>query len=280
MSWSRAFRSSPCTLCPAFLVALVCVFAGMSAVQPPARAESISSSDFKIDIASNMAWINNSDPSVGLKLWRQTAMEQAVLASRPYIRVTNNSSRGQIRDFELNLSSFDSSAVTGVLWQAGQQGSQWKWSSARQTAVFNFDKPIDSGDNFLIRVATGPGGLYPAAYVLEQNFFAPSQSVFANPRFSEAEVAGVLGLTVYDPNAVVPGGLRSAAPLAALGQEAVVHQFDYDLQTVTIDPFKTYGQQVGITIAAVPEPSGLALMAAAAGVCVVGLAVRSGRKAG
>lgn len=264
---SRGFPRRPhirALLAGAFVVVAA---AGVGA--PTARGESIQAADFKIDIASNLAWIDNRQPAVGLKLWRQTAMEQAVLASRPYVRVTNNSAGGVIEDFQLNLRNRPATAVTGCVWDANQQASKWRWSDAAQTANFRFANPIESGDSFTIRLATGPSGTGDGIYALQQNFFAPGQPIFGEQRASGMSGFGVLGVTVYDPTRASRSTLRSlAAPTASLASDPVVaiEQFHYKLDTVVIDPYKTFGQQVGITIQAVPEPSGLALVAAAAGI--------------
>jgi hypothetical protein len=45
-----------------------------------------------------------------------------------------------------------------------------------------------------------------------------------------------------------------------------VQTFTYNLEKVVIDPYRTFGQTVGITVAAVPEPSGIALLVAAVAV--------------
>lgn len=271
MATTTSFVRSHRSVCGAVLSALasLVVLVAMST----ARGESINASDFKIDIASNMAWIDNQTPAVGLKLWRQTAMEQAVLASRPYVRVTNLSGNGAIESFQLNLRNRDATAVTGVQWNPAQEGSKWRWNQATETARFDFDKPIDSGESFTVRIATGPQIGEELAYSLQQNFFAPGQPIFGELRSSGMSGFGILGLSVYD-------GRQAAAARSAVAAFSVndivapVEQFVYPLDRVVVDPYKTFGQQVGITIQAVPEPSGLALLAAAATAGGVGLVRR------
>jgi len=254
---------------------MACLIGGLAGLPSLARGESINSSDFKIDIASNMAWIGNNQPAVGLKLWRQTAMEQSVLASRPYVRVTNNSAGGQIQNFQLDLRHRDATQVTGVMFESGEQASSWKWIDAANTTNINFSKPIDSGDSFTIRVATGPRSGGANTYSLQQNFFAQGQPIFSEQRSSGMSGFGVLGVTVYDPTRAAQSPMAAlASPLAAVtsGPVNAIDQFRYSLADVVVDPYKTYGQQVGITITPVPvpEPSTLALLAAA--VCGGGVA--------
>lgn len=265
MATSRTFASLRPVRHRSLIAALACLL-GALIVPPAAVGESISSSNFKIDIASNMAWVDNHGPALGRKLWRQTAMEQAVLSSRPYVRVTNNSTGGQLTNFQLNLQNRDSVGVTDVLLPPEQRGSQWKWSDDLHTLFVDFVKPVASGDEFTIRVVTGPNPAAPARYSLMQNFFAPGQPIFGQasaPAGSRESLSGMdgwglLGLTVYDPSRALGG--------AGAGGGNSADQFLYSLQAVAIDPYKTAGQQVGITIApvAVPEPSTAVLLTAAA----------------
>ena len=254
---------------------VACLFVGLVGGQPAVRAESIKSSDFKIDIASNMAWIENKDPAVGQKLWRQTAMEQVVLASRPYVRVTNNAAVGQIESFQLSLAARPATAVTACLWEPSQEKSRWTWNPEQETALFKFAKPVESGDSFTIRLATGPRAGGQESYSLLQNFFAPGQPIFAQTRASGMSGFGVLGVTAFDPTRIS----RSSQTASGAGDVEVIEHFTYSLASVVIDPYKTYGQQVGITVAAVPEPSTVGLLSGAMAVGVAAATFRRRRTA-
>jgi len=241
------------------VVALAVLWAGAVVGQYPARGETISAANFRIDIASNVNWIHNSNPAVAHKLWRQTAMEQAVLASRPYVRVTNLAagSDARVEQVRLNVTNMGSTAIQDVSLAPDQRDSSWKWSAASNTVFIDLDKPIPSGESVTVRMITSPGGLDPRGYTLQQNFFCPSQPSFADPRLSATNDFGVLDVLVRVPGPQDPGAVPGS-----------VKRFAYSLETVVIDPFKTAGQQVGVQIAPVPvpEPSTLVLLAAAAGV--------------
>ena len=268
--------STKSRMLPAILAAAACCTGSSLCHSKAAVAGPINASDFKIDVGLNMTWVDNaSNPYVGLYVQRLTAYERAVLNSKPYVRVSNFSQGGQLQAFELDLTARPGTAVTGVDFSADQRGSAWSWREDAKALVINFANPVVSGTSVTFRIFTGADRAQPSLYDMQQNYFCKNEAGLINGGIPvSAPGWGVIGLTVTDPTLGGGGSLR-AASTAPAGSNS----FTYDLGTATIDDYTSLNTQVGVTVAAVPEPSGLALVAGAVAIGGLGTVARRRRAA-
>jgi|GEM_PF-3258436 len=122
--------------CVAVWLGLVigCVAAGVSS---ESRAAPVTVGGFKVDIATNLLWLDNAaDPLVDLKASRQSVMQRLASDSKPCLRVINQSNL-DLFGIELDLSNANS-WINGCEWLSVSGQPTWNWDEASRTALFQF----------------------------------------------------------------------------------------------------------------------------------------------
>lgn len=218
----------------------------------PLRAGSISPSDIRVEIATNLVWLDNiTNPVVGVLDGQQNFFDRLVTEASPLLRITNLSTDKRFIGGQLGLQNSAAQIVNIEFIQAPGK-TNWFWSGpdasvAINHAHFQFINPLMPGQTASMRFTTAER---VAGYTMEQNLFSNL------PQYGILSVGVDKSLSTdpvqFDPVTGAPIGLP------------IVPGFSFDLSTV---PERRYGSNAGVyavEIVPIPEPTGFVLAGAAA----------------
>jgi len=240
-----------------------------------ARAESLTSAAYRIDIANNLVWYDNQgQPIVQATASRLSVLQRWNLQSQPNVRITNMSNEISLVGVQLDLSN-SASKIISCTWLETPGEAGWNWDDATASAYFQFHDPIAPGGVVSMRLGTAarttdPSGLVmassglPLAYTMNQTFFHPCIAGCVDTNMSYGEFT-VFSRPASDtsPPKFDPTGLPVGDDL----MQQTVNLGDYPLTSADIaDPAAGTS-----TVVPVPEPHTIALAASAAAVAAVRL---------
>lgn len=240
-----------------------------------ARAESLTSAAYRIDIANNLVWYDNQgQPIVQATASRLSVLQRWNLQSQPNVRITNTSSDISLVGVQLDLSN-SAAKVISCTWLDTPGEAGWNWDDATTSAYFQFHDPIAPGGVVSMRLGTAarttdPSGLVmgagnvPLTYTMNQTFFHPcfAGCVDTNMSYGAFTVfsrpASETTPPVFDPTGLPVGD-------------------DLMQQTVNLGDYPLTGADIAdpaggaSTVVPVPEPHTIALAASAAAVAAARL---------
>lgn len=236
------------------------LLAFVACCRSPAVADVISADSYKLEIATNLVWLDNrTDPVVMVLSAQQNFFDRMVANSNPYLRITNLSDHSRIVGAQLNLSK-SSAKIVDCEWLEKPGEASWFWDSETlpQHAHFQFIDPILPGKSVSMRLSTAERD---DGYAMWQNLFQPGSTPLG-----ETQEYGVLSLAVHE--SVSTQQVQFDVMGNPIGITVVDPPPTYDLSTVprtTYTAVDEYALQTMVTIQPVPEPaawvSGLAALA-------------------
>jgi PEP-CTERM motif len=135
-----------------------------------AHADVITAQSFRLEIATNLVWLdNNTNPTVQLLNSQQNFFDRQVAHANPFLRITNMSDHSRIVAAELNLSN-SAAKISNVEWLETPGEAKWQWDTSNNHAMFDFVDPILPGKSASMRLTTAQQS---DSYVLNQNLFEP-----------------------------------------------------------------------------------------------------------
>lgn len=236
------------------------VLAFVACCQSPAVADVISASSYKLEIATNLVWLDNrSNPVVRVLNGQQNFFDRMVAQANPYLRITNLSDQTRLVGAQLNLAK-SSAKVVDCEWVEKPGDASWFWDT--DSAHFQFKDPILPGKSVSMRITTADRN---DGYTMWQNLFQPG-----DVPFGQIEEYGVVSLLVHESLS------RQQVQFHLSGNPINIAVVDppltYNLSTVprtTYTAIDEYALQTTATIQPVPEPSAyvsvLAALASIAG---------------
>ncbi|NBW95677.1 MAG: hypothetical protein EBR28_02840 [Planctomycetia bacterium] len=245
--------------CTAMLLAAIAASAWGSL----AHADMITAQSFRLEIATNLVWMDNrDDPTTLLLDAQQNFFDRQVANANPYLRITNLSDHSRIVSASLNLSN-SAAKVSDVEWLETPGQARWYWDTINNPnhAMFDFIDPILPGKSASMRITTAQDS---DGYVLNQNLF--------QPLFMTDGTKGQYGIVTlaiqesispqqvqFDANGDPIGPVFDPAPVYDLGNATETPRVSYGM------PANGYGIVAVATIQPVPEPGTLAMAGMAAG---------------
>ena len=256
-----------------WLVAMSAIAAGLIvASASPGRAEPLTSSAYRIDIANNLVWYDNEgQPIVQATASRLSVLQRWNLQSQPNIRITNTSNDLALVGVQLDLSNA-ASKIISCTWLDKPGEASWNWSDAMASAFFQFHDPIAPGGVVSMRLGTAARNSDPSSplrassgqtlsYTMNQTFFHPSIGGCVDTNLGYGMFT-LFSQPSSDPEPPVfdPTGL----PVGDNILQQTVNLGDYPLTP------EQAGNPAGgaTTIVSVPEPQTIAMAASA----LIGLA--------
>jgi hypothetical protein len=238
------------------------------------HAESLTSANYRIDIANNLVWYDNQgQPIVQATASRLSVLQRWNLQSQPNVRITNVSSDISLVGVQLDLSS-SAAKIISCTWLDKPGAADWNWDDASASAFFQFHDPIAPGGVVSMRLGTAarttaPSGLAlastgsPLSYSMNQTFFHPCFAGCVDTNTSYGE------FTVFSRPAseTTPPVFDAGVPVGPEIMQQTVNLGDYPLTGADIaDPAGGAS-----TVVPVPEPHTIALAASAAAVAAARL---------
>lgn len=213
-------------------------------------ADVITAQSFKLEIASNLTWLDNrNDPVVKVLSGQQNFFDRMVANANPYLRITNLSDHSRIVGAQLNLTK-SSAKIVDCEWVDKPGDASWFWDSESlpDHAHFQFIDPILPGKSVSMRLSTADRN---DGYTMWQNLFQPGETPLG-----DSEEYGVVSLLVHESLS------RQQIQFDVKGNPINIAVIDppptYDLSTVartTYTATDEYAFQSTVTIQPVPEPA-------------------------
>jgi hypothetical protein len=250
----------------AAVVACACSWGGRAA------GDVITAQSFRLEIATNMVWMENkNDPTVQILVAQQNFFDRQVANSNPCLRITNLSDHSRIVAAQLNLEN-SAAKISSVEWLETPGEARWQWDASNNHAMFDFIDPILPGKSISMRLTTAANG---AGYVMDQNLFRP---VFVMDG-TKAQY-GIVTLSVQESTSSQRVQFDSFGdPVGPTYEPAPMYDLANPIETPLLTygtPTKTYGVEAIVTIQPVPEPETLAMAGTAA--AMLGLWGLAGRR--
>lgn len=229
-----------------------------------AVADVISQQSYRLEIATNLAWLDNQeDPIVRVLAGQQNFFDRMVANANPYLRITNLSDHTRLVGAQLNLSK-SSAKVVDCEWLEKPGEAAWFWDTTTlpEHAHFQFIDPILPGKSVSMRISTAAR---EDGYTMWQNLFQTGDTPFG-----ETAEYGVMSLLVEE--SVSSQQVQFDAKGHPLGVNLLSTPLVYDLSAVPrttynafgeLNQFGEYALQTNLEIQAVPEPSAYVTAAAA-----------------
>ena len=222
---------------------------------PRAHADVITAQSFRLEIATNLVWLENkNDPSVQILDSQQNFFDRQVGQANPYLRITNLSDHSRIVGAQLNLSN-SAAKISSVEWLETPGEARWQWDASNNHAMFDFVDPILPGKSASMRLTTAQQS---DGYVLNQNLFQPLFAVDG----AKAQY-GIVTLSVqesissqrvsFDSNGDPIGPTYDPPPMYDLANPIATPRVSYGT------PVSTFGIETVASIQPVPEPGTLAM---------------------
>jgi hypothetical protein len=260
------------TLLRSISAALATLLAFVACCRSSAVADVISQQSYKLEIATNLTWLDNrNDPAVKTLSGQQNFFDRMVANANPYLRITNLSDHTRLVGAQLDLTK-SSAKIVDCEWVEKQGEAAWFWDTTTlpEHAHFQFIDPILPGKSVSMRIFTAERS---DGYTMWQNLFQTGETPFG-----ETEEYGKMSLLIEESVS------RQQVQFDAKGHPVGVNLLDaplvYDLSTVprtTYDaqePFGEYALQTSFTIQPVPEPSAFVTAGAALATLAVWRGVR------
>lgn len=225
-----------------------------------AVADVVSAQSYKLEIATNLVWLDNrSDPVVKVLNGQQNFFDRLVANANPFMRITNLSDQTRLVGAKLNLAK-SSAKVVDCEWVEKPGDASWLWDT--DSAHFQFIDPILPGKSVSMRLSTADRN---DGYTMWQNLFQPGETPLG-----DSEEYGIMSLLVHESLS------RQQIQFDIKGNPIGIAVIDppptYDLSTVprtTYSAIDEYALQTTATIQPVPEPAAyvsvLAALASIAG---------------
>lgn len=240
------------------------VLAFVACCRSSAVADVISAASFRLEIATNLVWLDNkSDPTIKVLNGQQNFFDRMVAHANPFLRITNLSDHTRLVGAQLNLAK-SSAKVVDCEWLDKPGEASWFWDTTTlpEHAHFQFIDPILPGKSVSMRIATAARD---DGYAMWQNLFQTGATPFgATPEY------GVMSLLVQE--SVSTQQVQFDAKGHPVGITVLDPPPRYDLSTVprtTYTAIDEYALQATATIQPVPEPAAyvsvLAALASIAG---------------
>jgi len=279
---SARSRTSASGFRPALLRRLALIAAGIAMVVanvasgPRAMAETINAERFRLEIATNLVWLDNrNDPVVNTLSGQQNFFDRLVAEANPFLRITNLSQSDSIVGANLDLSTSDA-RVSDVEWLDTPGAAAWNWDESSLVCQLQFKDAVLPGKSASMRLFTSARA---GEYTMNQNLFQPFGGLSAmsvrNKQYGTVTLLvgqELLSQEVQFTRSGEPVGVSLLEPAPT-----------YDLATVPRVPFYAGGREYGIQTAAaiqpVPEPAGI-VSAVAAGAALVAFRLGVRRKVG
>ena len=255
------------------VLATVLAFAaccGSSAV-----ADVITAQSFRLEIATNLVWLDNrNDPVLNVLNSQQNFFDRMVSQANPYLRITNLSDHSRIVGAQLNLAK-SSAKVVDCEWLETPGAATWFWDTETlpEHAHFQFIDPILPGKSVSMRLSTAGRD---DGYALWQNLFQSGETPFG-----ETVEYGIMSLLVQESVS------RQQVQFDAQGNPIGITVVDpaplYDLSEIprtTYTAVDEYAFQATATIQPVPEPAAYVSAAAAVATMAFWRGVRRRRLGG
>lgn len=229
-----------------------------------ARADVITAQSFKLEIATNLVWMDNkNDPTVQVLDAQQNFFDRQVANANPFLRITNLSDHSRIVAASLNLSN-SAARVSDVEWIETPGEARWYWDTVNNPnhAMFDFIDPILPGKSASMRITTAQQS---DGYVLDQNLFQPTFLADG----TKAQY-GIVTLSIQE--SISPRQVQFDAngdPIGPTFEPAPLYDLANPIETPRVSygpPANAFGIVAIATIQPVPEPGTLAMAGMAAGV--------------
>jgi hypothetical protein len=237
------------TLLRSISAALATLLAFAACCRSSAVADVISQQSYKLEIATNLTWLDNrDDPIVRVLASQQNFFDRMVANANPYLRITNLSDHTRLVGAQLNLSK-SSAKVVDVEWLEKPGEAAWFWDTTTlpQHAHFQFIDPLLPGKSASMRIFTAARD---DEYTMWQNLFMTGDTPSG-----ETEQYGVISMLVEE--SVSSQQVQFDAKGHPIGVNLLDPPLVYDLSTVprTLNSLGEYDLQANLVIQPVPEPS-------------------------
>jgi len=220
----------------------------------PLRAGSILPSEIRVEIATNLVWLDNHlNPVVGVLDGQQNFFDRLVTEASPLLRITNLSKDKRFIGGQLGLQN-SAAKIVNIEFIEAPGKTNWFWSGpdARTDvnhAHFQFINPLMPGQTASMQFTTSQR---VEGYTMEQNLFSslPQYGILKvgvdkSLSTDEVQFDPVTGVPIGLPNQIRPG-------------------FSFDLSTVPERPYDSGVSVYAVEIVPIPEPTGFMLAGAAA----------------
>lgn len=222
------------------------LLAFVACCRSPVVADVITSQSFRLEIASNLTWLDNrNDPVLKVLNGQQNFFDRMVANANPYLRITNLSDHSRIVGAQLNLTK-SSAKIVDCEWVDKPGDASWFWDT--DSAHFQFKDPILPGKSVSMRITTADR---KDGYTMWQNLFQTGDMPLG-----QSEEYGVVSLLVHESLS------RQQVQFDVKGNPINIAVIDppptYDLSTVprtTYTATDEYALQSTVTIQPVPEPA-------------------------
>jgi hypothetical protein len=244
------------TLLRTISAALATLLAFAACCRSSAVADVISQQSYRLEIATNLTWLDNrDDPIVRVLASQQNFFDRMVANANPYLRITNLSDHTRLVGAQLNLAK-SSAKIVDVEWLEKPGEAAWFWDTTTlpEHAHFQFIDPVLPGKSVSMRLSTAARD---DGYTMWQNLFQTGETPFG-----ETEDYGVMSLLVEETLS------RQQVQFDDKGHPLNVNLLAtplvYDLNTVPRTTYNALGEvnasseyalQTSLEIQAVPEPS-------------------------
>jgi hypothetical protein len=187
-----------------------------------------------------------------------STLQRMDAASRPYLRVENNSTAPLV-GFQMDMSNWNA-MIKSVDWLVPlPTQSTWNWHEASTSAFFQLRDPLLPGDALIVRLGTAAQTGNAGNYLMNQTLFSPCDiSCTVSP--TGGAVFNLFANTGSGPVTYDSTG-KAVGPTISTG---VLDLEDYPVTTSTL--LNPIGIEEPVTITPVPEPGTVALAASAAAV--------------
>jgi hypothetical protein len=263
------------TLLRTISAALATLLAFVACCRSSAVADVISQQSYKLEIATNLAWLDNrDDPIVRILASQQSSFDRMVAQSKPYLRITNLSDHTRLVGAQLDLTK-SSARIVDCEWVEKPGEADWFWDTTTlpEHAHFQFIDPILPGKSVSMRISTAARD---DGYTMWQNLFQTGETPFG-----ETEQYGKLSLLVEE--SVSSQQVQFDAKGHPIGVNLLDTPLVYDLSTVPRTTYNAFGEvnepgeyalQTNLEIQAVPEPSAFVTAGAALATLAIWRGVR------
>jgi hypothetical protein len=257
----------------ALLAAGLAVAFANAATGPLAMAETINAERFRLDIATNLNWLDNrNDPVVNTLSAQQNYFDRLVAEANPFLRITNLSESDSLVGANLDLSTSDA-RISDVEWVETPGSANWKWDESSLVCQLQFNDAVLPGKSASMRLFTSARA---DGYTLNQNLFQPLGGLSANNK-QYGTVTLLVGQELLSQEVQFT---RSGDPV---GVSLLEPAPTYNLATIPRVPIYAGGREIGFQTAAaiqpVPEPAGI-VSVVAAGVALAAFRIGGRRKTG
>jgi hypothetical protein len=247
-------------------VVLAAMVAGVCSWGSKAAGEVITTQSFRLEIATNLVWMDNkNNPTVALLDEQLNCFDQQIAQANPYLRITNLTNDSRIVAAQLNLAN-SSARISNVEWLETPGQATWYWDTVHNPnhAMFNFIDPILPGKTASMRLTTAEDR---DGYVLYQNLFQPMFTLDG----AKAQY-GIVTLSIQQTVSAEQVQFDAYGdPIGAVFDPAPVYDLADPVQTPRVsygyDPtVNTFGIESYAQIQPVPEPGTLAMAGMASAV--------------